>query len=140
MIKFIISKILFKLFYKPFRGLSHLPQYIYESLDRITFCKVIEKFNLILIGKQNDNKLILFRMVDCLEKDNLNNITHLYSLIPIHCLPYKEINNQCISGVTHDEVLDRIYILCIDGQIFIYDLNILLNDFEFPPSLSNILI
>ncbi|EFC48089.1 predicted protein [Naegleria gruberi] len=140
-----LDTVLFKIFYKPFRGLSHIPQYIYESLDRVSVCRVIPKYNLVLIAKQNDNKVILFRLVHSIHsgevKTEVNSTSensstiiappplneHCYSLIPITCLPSAQTQNQCIIGTTYDEVLDRIFIQCLDGQVFVYDLNLIIS-------------
>nr|CAG4717559.1 unnamed protein product [Naegleria fowleri] len=110
-----MDTVLYKLFLKPIRGLRLLPGHIYGALERVSLLQVIEKHNLILIAKQNDNKVLLLRMVYCEQRKE-------YSLTPVDILPALTLENQCIIGLGYCEVLDRIYILCLDKQMYCYDL------------------
>ncbi|KAG2392586.1 hypothetical protein C9374_011311 [Naegleria lovaniensis] len=109
-----MDTVLYKLFLKPIRGLRLLPGHIYGALERVSLLQVIEKHNLVLLAKQNDNKILLFRMIYEQNKE--------YSLMPVDLLPSLSLENQCVIGLSYCEELDRIYVLCLDKQMYCYDL------------------
>jgi len=125
-----LETILFETKFSPGRATRLLPSVMISSLDRISICKVLPKYNLVLLAKQNDNKVILFRML-CVDGK--------YGLVPLSAIPALSLQNQCVLSVAVDEEYDRIYIACLDKELFVYDLRFLLSD-ELGPSLEEVLV
>ncbi|KAL9658073.1 hypothetical protein ABK040_012987 [Willaertia magna] len=121
-----LSKIYYKLFFKPTRAYGVVPNWAIDSLDRITLFEIIPELNLICLAKQNDTKVILFKMICTKIENNEEEEENDYQLVPIEILPKKDISNTLIVSISYDK--NRLFILCLDKTLYIYRLDNIVKD------------